>query len=170
MDRHDGVRLQRVVLVHVLHVAEEPLVQLHVQLGLRKSCDADRCAGDHDAQVLALANDLLQQAQQDVVVDAPLVHLVHHDDAVLIELWISCTQRKDQRIPGHFAQQFLVCDVLDLGELSVPVEVVVEVHAVSDFLAQHAASFLRNSLGDGSGCDATRLPLIRSFSPLPACR
>lgn len=102
MDRHDGVRFQRVVLVHVLHVAEEPLVQLHVQLGLRESSDVHRCAGDHDAQVLTLANDLLQQAQQDVVVDAPLVHLVHHDDAVLIELWISCTQRKGPADSGSF--------------------------------------------------------------------
>ena len=60
LNRHDGVRLQLVSLVQILDVAEETLVELHVHLGVKSGTEDDRCARDHDAEVLALANDLLQ--------------------------------------------------------------------------------------------------------------
>jgi hypothetical protein len=88
--------------------------------------------GDDQFQVRALAQQLLQVAQQEVDVEAAFVRLVD-DDRVVV---------RQPAVTGDLRQQDAVGHELDAAVFA---DLVVEAHLVADQLAQFALQFLRHA-------------------------
>ena len=104
----------------------------------------DRRRRDDHLQVRAPRQELLEVAEDEVDVEAPLVRLVDDDRVVLPELAISLELVQEDAVGHH----------LEAGAVADPVG---EAHGVAHLVAEADLQLLGDALGDGTGGDATGL-------------
>ena len=104
----------------------------------------ERGAHHHHLQVLALRQDVLQNAHQDVRRQRALVSLIQHDDGVASQ----------QRVSDHLAQQQSIGHELESRALR---RHVLESDGVAHLLAELHVHLLRHALRNGVCRHSTRL-------------
>ncbi len=123
---------------------------------LGEAFGVDGGRSDDQLQVRALAQQLLQVAQQEVDVEAAFVRLVD-DDRVVV---------RQPAVTGDFRQQDAVGHELDAAVFA---DLVVEAHLVADQLAQFALQFLRHAAGHRTCSNPSRLGAADHAGLATAC-
>ncbi|KAG1602609.1 hypothetical protein G6F46_013875 [Rhizopus delemar] len=111
---------------------------------LGEAFGVDGGRGDDQLQFRALAQQLLQVAQQEVDIEAAFVRFVN-DDRVVV---------RQPAVTGDLRQQDAVGHELDAA---VVADLVVEAHLEADQLAQFALQFLRHAAGHRTCGNPSRL-------------
>jgi hypothetical protein len=111
---------------------------------VREPLRVDGRGRDDQLQVRPASEQLLEQAEQEVDVERPLVRLVEDDRVV----------RREVPVALHLGQQDAVGHQLDQGVLA---DLVVEAHGVADGAAQRRAQLLGDPLGHRPRSQPARL-------------
>ena len=87
-----------------------------VQVSRRKSATEFPLANilQYNSTCLPFPHNLLDKAEEDIVINRPLVRLVEHDNAILSQQWIQ----------HHFPQQHTICAKFQLGLRAAPVRTI----------------------------------------------